>query len=215
MTRLSYDHKPSLREETARVQTQGGIVIGDLMSKGYRISHPRAGQHSGAIAITRSFGDFGLSPLVSSEPFIREYVLPSHDDWSIVLASDGLFDVFTDQMLQDLHASVSQSHPNVSPQGFASLLREASYVLNSRDDISVIHLCPHNTLSYLSEAAPPIPHSATNRSLSAPSFAEAQDPVVAALSANSVLGHPASFEPSAPPATTSTSKSHRKKSHKH
>jgi serine/threonine protein phosphatase PrpC len=139
--RLSLDHKPSLPEEILRIQTQGGIVVGDLMSKGYRISHPRSG-HSGAIAVTRSFGDFGLSPLISSEPYIRDFTLPTHDAWSLVLASDGVFDVFPDELLQQLHQHSASVPQHITGQGFASLVREASYLLNSRDDISVIHITP-------------------------------------------------------------------------
>lgn len=140
---LSLDHKPSLPAEVNRIQMQGGIVVGDLMSKGYRISHPRSGSHSGAIAITRSFGDFGLSPLISSEPYISEIAIPDHDDWTLVLASDGVFDVISESVLQIFHDRVIRDYPGLySAQFMATMIREMSYLFNSRDDISVCYLYP-------------------------------------------------------------------------
>lgn len=70
----------------------------------------------GSLAVSRSFGDFmykdanselpGLQdvtgPLVSIEPEIREIFLDPRADEFIILACDGLFDVFSNQDVVDL-----------------------------------------------------------------------------------------------------------------
>lgn len=108
---LTSDHKPSRPDEAARVRAAGGFIL-----------HKRV---MGELAITRAFGDksfkMGIkamleeeadeisrglneneqakdltAPLVSAEPEIASMVL-SHNDEFLLLACDGLFDVFRSQ----------------------------------------------------------------------------------------------------------------------
>eukprot|EP00594_Rhizosolenia_setigera_P015995 CAMPEP_0178974448 /NCGR_PEP_ID=MMETSP0789-20121207/22475_1 /TAXON_ID=3005 /ORGANISM="Rhizosolenia setigera, Strain CCMP 1694" /LENGTH=737 /DNA_ID=CAMNT_0020662809 /DNA_START=387 /DNA_END=2601 /DNA_ORIENTATION=+ len=109
---LTSDHKPSRPDEAARVRAAGGFIL-----------HKRV---MGELAITRAFGDksfkMGIkamleeeaesssgagmgsndipkdltAPLISAEPEIASMVL-SHNDEFLLLACDGLFDVFRSQ----------------------------------------------------------------------------------------------------------------------
>ena len=49
----------------------------------------------GVLAVTRAIGDKDLKRCVTAEPFIGEYVLECGDE-SLILASDGLWDVVND-----------------------------------------------------------------------------------------------------------------------
>jgi serine/threonine protein phosphatase PrpC len=91
---LSYDHKASRPDEVARINKNDGII-----------EFSRVG---GRLAVTRAFGDFEFKyqidsskggikirkNLVISEPEVRMYTFDPSEDEFIVLASDGLFDMF-------------------------------------------------------------------------------------------------------------------------
>lgn len=89
---LSLDHKASRPDEVARINKNDGII-----------EFSRVG---GRLAVTRAFGDFEFKyqkdsmgmkirkNLVISEPEVRMYTFDPSEDEFIVLASDGLFDMF-------------------------------------------------------------------------------------------------------------------------
>lgn len=96
---LSYDHKASRQDEVERIKEKGGIV--------------EYGRVGNKLAITRSFGDFQFksktnekgekirNDMITSEPEIRYTNYDPKDDDFILLASDGLFDIFTSQKAVD------------------------------------------------------------------------------------------------------------------
>lgn len=90
---LSYDHKPTNREEVMRITEAGGFV--------------QFGRVNGNLALSRAFGDFefkknpSLPPekqSVTCDPEIIERQLTSDDEF-IVLACDGIWDVMSNQMV--------------------------------------------------------------------------------------------------------------------
>ncbi|KAF0924299.1 hypothetical protein E2562_009999 [Oryza meyeriana var. granulata] len=82
---LSIDHKPDRKDERARIEAQGGKVI---QWNGYRVS--------GILAMSRSIGDRYLKPFVIPKPEVT--VVPrAKDDDCLILASDGLWDVVSNE----------------------------------------------------------------------------------------------------------------------
>ncbi|KAK7329666.1 hypothetical protein VNO77_23839 [Canavalia gladiata] len=80
---LSSDHKPNREDEQARIEAAGGRVI---HWKGYRVL--------GVLAMSRSIGDRYLKPWIIPEPEVN-IVHREKNDECLILASDGLWDVIT------------------------------------------------------------------------------------------------------------------------
>ncbi|PRP74630.1 hypothetical protein PROFUN_03552 [Planoprotostelium fungivorum] len=92
--RLTEDHKPDRDDELARVEKAGGEVI--FRGNCFRVA--------GDLAMSRSFGDLRLKEplkMVISEPEIRVEELTPKDKW-VIIASDGLWDVVSDQKACDI-----------------------------------------------------------------------------------------------------------------
>ncbi|XP_027353989.1 protein phosphatase 2C 77 isoform X3 [Abrus precatorius] len=87
---LSVDHKPNRDDEYARIEAAGGKVI---QWNGHRVF--------GVLAMSRSIGDRYLKPWIIPDPEVM--VLPrAKDDECLILASDGLWDVMTNEEVCDL-----------------------------------------------------------------------------------------------------------------
>ncbi|XP_078168267.1 protein phosphatase 2C family protein [Carex rostrata] len=82
---LSVDHKPNREDEYARIEASGGKVI---QWNGYRVF--------GVLAMSRSIGDRYLKPWIIPVPEVT--ILPrAKDDECLILASDGLWDVMSNE----------------------------------------------------------------------------------------------------------------------
>ncbi|KAJ4972399.1 hypothetical protein NE237_005498 [Protea cynaroides] len=84
---LSKDHVASCPEERERVIRAGGQVKWQLDT--WRVG-------SAALQVTRSIGDDDLKPAVTAEPEITEFILSAEDEF-LVMASDGLWDVMSNE----------------------------------------------------------------------------------------------------------------------
>ncbi len=80
--RLSYDHKGSDAREAARIQDNGGLMVGMRVN--------------GVLAVTRSLGDTFMKDVVTGHPYTTETQLCGEDEF-LILACDGLWDVCGDQ----------------------------------------------------------------------------------------------------------------------
>lgn len=146
---LTSDHKPSRPDEAARVRAAGGFII-----------HKRV---MGELAITRAFGDksFKLgvramledeadeinpndsegrdvtAPLVTAEPEISSMIL-SHTDEFLLLACDGLFDVFRSQDAIALARQELMAHRGEPAEVARILSDQAIRVRRSRDNVSIL-----------------------------------------------------------------------------
>ncbi|KAJ1430118.1 hypothetical protein SESBI_07902 [Sesbania bispinosa] len=87
---LSVDHKPNRDDEYARIEAAGGKVI---QWNGHRVF--------GVLAMSRSIGDRYLKPWIIPEPEVR-FLPRAKDDECLILASDGLWDVMTNEEVCDL-----------------------------------------------------------------------------------------------------------------
>ena len=115
---LSNDHKPSRRDELMRIEEAGGMV--------YHVGVPRV---NGILAVSRAIGDAELKKWVISDPEIRT-VLRSKSQRFILLATDGLWDVFSN------HEAVQFIEDNWETPGHGcrALAREA-YQRGSFDNV--------------------------------------------------------------------------------
>ncbi|KAK4487659.1 hypothetical protein RD792_005686 [Penstemon davidsonii] len=139
---LSIDHKPNREDECARIEAAGGKVIN---WDGYRVS--------GVLAMSRSIGDRYLRPYVIADPEIM-FVPRVKEDECLILASDGLWDVMTNEEACDLArkrillwhkknsaAIISKERGegiDLAAQDASNYLSQIAFQRGSRDNISVI-----------------------------------------------------------------------------
>ena len=79
------DHKPNWPEEAVRIKQLGGIIEFDNYD--WRIKD---------LSVSRAFGDLDAKPYVTSKPDIIRHRV-TKDDKFMILACDGLWDVFDNQ----------------------------------------------------------------------------------------------------------------------
>jgi len=117
---VTEDHKPEIDKERRRIEDLGGFV-----------SHIGCWRAMGILAMSRAIGDLFLKPYVSAEPEVSEYPLTEADEF-LVLASDGVFDVFDNDQVVRIVRTAS------SPQQAASLLTKSAFVAGSLDNVTAV-----------------------------------------------------------------------------
>ncbi|XP_062181389.1 probable protein phosphatase 2C 49 [Phragmites australis] len=100
---LSVDHKPDRPDELERIREAGGRVI---YWEGARVL--------GVLAMSRAIGDGYLKPFVTAEPEVT-VTERSDDDECLILASDGLWDVVTNEMACEVVRACFRSNGPPSP----------------------------------------------------------------------------------------------------
>jgi len=119
---MSRDHKPNREDEKSRIEKLGGRII-----------HYGTWRVEGVLAVTRAIGDRKLKTYVTAIPEIMDRKISESDEF-LILASDGVWDVFKDQDAVDIVKSASSEYGNV--QAGAKKLTEASYHRGSMDNIT-------------------------------------------------------------------------------
>ncbi|KAK4436230.1 protein phosphatase 2C 51 [Sesamum alatum] len=138
---LSDDHKPDRPDELERIEACGGRVVN---WNGQRVL--------GVLATSRSIGDSYLKPFVTTEPEVK-IIHRTHADECLILASDGLWDVVSNDYAcqvarRCLHGWMKPSCRSSGAEGAtggdanaaeaAVLLAELAMSGGSRDNISVV-----------------------------------------------------------------------------
>lgn len=136
---LSVDHKPDREDELARIEGAGGKVIN---WNGHRIF--------GVLAMSRALGDYYLKPYVIPDPEIT-FTQRTEDDEFLILASDGLWDVLTNEEVCEAvrrrfargHGTNANSSVKIdvkypSAQAAAEYLSRLALHRNSRDNVTVV-----------------------------------------------------------------------------
>ncbi|GFQ02618.1 probable protein phosphatase 2c 6 [Phtheirospermum japonicum] len=138
---LSVDHKPNREDEYARIEAAGGKVI---QWNGHRVF--------GVLAMSRSIGDRYLKPWIIPDPEVT-FVPRAREDECLILASDGLWDVMTNEEVCDIaRKRILLWHKNNGPtlplergegidpaaQAAAEYLSNRALQKGSKDNISVI-----------------------------------------------------------------------------
>lgn len=115
---MTTDHKCSAINEVNRIKKAGGIVF--------------SGRVFGTLALTRSLGDIEMKNYgVVSTPSIKHHDI-TEDDLYLIIASDGLWDVITEEDL------IRLSKTNASADTFSTALIKLSIKRDSRDNVSCI-----------------------------------------------------------------------------
>jgi protein phosphatase PTC1 len=115
--RLSYDHKASDYSEINRVRSCGGIIFNDRVF--------------GQLILTRALGDLALKRQgVIPTPYVSKYHISEKDKY-VILASDGVWDVLSDEDMFLFSKAVRNS------DDFAKIIMNNSLMRGSRDNISV------------------------------------------------------------------------------
>ncbi|KAL9240036.1 hypothetical protein vseg_014299 [Gypsophila vaccaria] len=120
---LSRDHVASCVEERHRVVEAGGVVK-------WQVDTWRVG--SAALQVTRSIGDDDLKPSVTAEPEITETRLCPDDEY-LVMASDGLWDVMSNEEVVSIVRDTVKE-PNMCSKRLAT----EAVQRGSKDNITVI-----------------------------------------------------------------------------
>lgn len=104
--RLTEDHKPDREDEAKRIKAAGGNVLKEkdwpvarVITRNKEFS-PQFGVIG--LAVSRALGDLPFKdplPLVSAQAEINEYTIDMEQDEFILMATDGIFDVLTDEQL--------------------------------------------------------------------------------------------------------------------
>lgn len=130
---LSKDQTAADATERARVEARGGKPAYHSDLDQWRIN--------GEIAVSRSIGDRRLKPALTSTPEVLRYTLQEEDEF-IVLATDGLWDVITNE--EAIH--MVKTTVRVADLAAKRLALKALIERESKDNITVIvvHLKPSN-----------------------------------------------------------------------
>ncbi|KAL9242131.1 hypothetical protein vseg_016162 [Gypsophila vaccaria] len=138
---LSVDHKPDRKDEWDRIEAADGKVI---QWNGYRVF--------GVLAMSRSIGDRYLKPWIIPDPEVM-VVQRTKDDDCLILASDGLWDVLTNEEVCEaarrrilLWHKKNGTNPildrgkgvDLAAQAAADYLSKLALQKGSKDNISVI-----------------------------------------------------------------------------
>jgi len=127
--RLSYDHRAEDEDEQQRIKDAGGFIIRSRVL--------------GILAVSRSFGDHGMKDFVTANPHVSHVVMKSPDEHPfLIMACDGVWDVFTDQeavdfLLNEFSKAEGESR-TVTEKEAAKLLVTASVERGSADNITAI-----------------------------------------------------------------------------
>ncbi|XP_021745592.1 protein kinase and PP2C-like domain-containing protein isoform X1 [Chenopodium quinoa] len=120
---LSRDHVASCPEERDRIIKAGGVVKWQLDT--WRVG-------AAALQVTRSIGDDDLKPAVTAEPEITETGLSLEDEY-LVMASDGLWDVISNQEVVSIIRDTVKE-----PSMCSKRLATEAVQRGSKDNITVI-----------------------------------------------------------------------------
>jgi serine/threonine protein phosphatase PrpC len=140
---LTRDHKPSDEREKARILAMGEIIEWDHFCKVHRVRN---------LSLARAIGDRFAKPVVTAEVEIKHFPVQEGDDF-VVLASDGLWDVMSNQdvvsfVYQKLDSMVTpgMSEEDIERMRYARRKFMAHYLatealkLGSADNVSVVVL---------------------------------------------------------------------------
>ncbi|KAL1123768.1 hypothetical protein AAG570_001541 [Ranatra chinensis] len=122
---LSFDHKPQQMREQKRIKEAGGFITFNGV---WRVA--------GILATSRALGDYPLKDkkLVIADPDILTFRLDDHRPQFVVLASDGLWDTFTNEEAIAFIRHQLSEEPHLGAKSIAL----QAYSRGSLDNITVL-----------------------------------------------------------------------------
>lgn len=138
--RLTQDHKPaSVPEERKRIESQGGRVA---VEADRVLSNPEGARPS-RLNMSRALGDPDFKVprrLVEAEPDVARVDLRPGSDQFLLLATDGVFDVLSDQEASDIVLGLTASGrlSNDSAEAAADAVCRKAIKAGSRDNVTAL-----------------------------------------------------------------------------
>lgn len=130
---LSIDHKPNVQSEYERIYKAGGFVTHNPNDV------PRV---NGNLALSRSFGDFYLSPYVTWTPDVFFFPLDKTETDFIFMASDGIFDAVQNHEIVNImktHLNKKNKNTHIRNIGIACAeILELARKRGSGDNVTII-----------------------------------------------------------------------------
>ncbi|KAK4257486.1 hypothetical protein QN277_007066 [Acacia crassicarpa] len=133
---MSKDHTPLCMEERERIAPLGGYIVGGYLN--------------GQLGVTRALGDWHLEGLkemserggpLSAEPELKLTTLTKEDEF-LIIASDGIWDVFRSQNAVDFARGRLQEHNDVKL--CCKEMVEEALKRYSTDNLTVVMVCFHS-----------------------------------------------------------------------
>eukprot|EP00980_Cylindrotheca_fusiformis_P008959 scaffold1912_cov135-Cylindrotheca_fusiformis.AAC.6 len=135
---LTRDHKPDDPIEAERIEASGGKVVwcGDRDASGSPILERGIYRVNGNLALSRAVGDRSERPYVTAEPeIIAAPIMEGVDDF-IIVATDGLWDVFDSNDAVDFVLSLRQDGHQL--ERISTLVVEEALRRGTYDNITVL-----------------------------------------------------------------------------
>lgn len=126
VVQMSTDHKPGTKSERQRINAHGGFVAN--VNGVHRVQ--------GNLSLSRALGDWYMRPYVIPHPGISQRVLNPSDRY-LLLATDGLWDVFTSKGACDFVDNLLDKE-KTSFRQVPKRLVHAAMARGSQDNITVI-----------------------------------------------------------------------------
>lgn len=160
---MSSDHKPGCGKEKIRIEALGGFVYDGYLNGQLNVARALGDWHVEGLKDTN-----GLGPL-SAEPELKNMKLTKDDEF-LIIACDGIWDVFRSQNAVDFARRKLQEH-NDPVICCKELIAEALKRNSCCDNLSVVVVC-------FQPKAPPrltVPRFRVNRTVSAQGLKDLQD----------------------------------------
>ncbi|CAM9165961.1 unnamed protein product, partial [Ectocarpus fasciculatus] len=122
---LTKDHKPSSPEEQRRIASFGGVITNNT-------GIPRV---QGVLAVSRAYGNCSIRQYIRADPDIITRDLTPDDDF-IVIASDGLWDVYRNSEVAEIVYAMDQQGCKL--QRVADHLVQNSLLKGSMDNVTCV-----------------------------------------------------------------------------
>jgi len=141
---LSIDHKADLPCESERIRKAGGMNA-NVVFVHAMLCFVINRRVMGELAVSRAIGDRDFKEnkveLIIAEPDTTEECILDSDTF-LLLASDGLYDVMTNDACCEYITRALRTHGDAN-RAAADIVTHATQVLHSRDNVSVIILVLH------------------------------------------------------------------------
>lgn len=118
---MSMDHRPERKDEETRIRKLGGTL-----------KHWGRWRVEGVLAVSRAIGDVNLQPYITCEPELMDKLLDIDDEY-LVLATDGLWDVFENEEVAKMVLAGAKDFPEIAKK----LCMEAA-VMGSNDNVTAM-----------------------------------------------------------------------------
>ena len=172
---LTVDHSPEAPAELARIRAAGGFV-----EDGYVNGQLNVARALGNWALDIKRGEEDAPGPLTAEPDVLDHAVEEGEEF-MLLASDGLWEVFTSQSAVDFAREHLRSHND--PRGCSEALIGEALRRGTTDNVSVVVLCFLDKIPPRRAAAPP--RDGLQRTLSAGAISTLSRTLSDALSAES------------------------------